>query len=92
MKSTTSPITGKPARDRLVAEIEEETALVIDGLHGIEQLAALVRAIDRQRLWHLLVFDETDVAAMRDVARVRRALEAAHERLKAQRQGQGQPE
>lgn len=70
-----------PAHERQVAAIEDETAIVLTARDAVIQLGLLVRAKARRGY-----LDPTEAQnATADLARIERALLAAHEALRTQR-------
>ena len=70
-----------PAHERQVAAIEDETAVVLTARDAVRQLGLLVRA--KARRGYLDRTEEQNATA--DLARIERALLAAHEALRTQR-------
>lgn len=70
-----------PAHERQVAAIEDETAIVLTARESVAQLGLLVRA--KARRGYLDRTEEQNATA--DLARIERALLAAHEALRTQR-------
>jgi hypothetical protein len=66
-------------QQQAISARDDNAAIIVDGRDALAQLAFLVRAIDRRNLWHEIAWDGEQAAAeaQRDLARVRRALEAA---------------
>lgn len=71
------------------AGAEDQIAVILDGCAAAGRLALLVRAIDRRNLWPELAWEDEQAAAgaLRDVALVRRALDAAQATAQAVRGG-----
>lgn len=65
------------SRQQMVSAALDAAAVLADGREAVESLGRLVRAIDRRNLWHEIAWEPEQAAAdaLRDVARVRRALE-----------------
>lgn len=64
-------------RQQAVGAAMDDAAILAAGRDAANELALLVRAISRRHLWHEIAWDggQAEADAMRDVARVRRALE-----------------
>jgi hypothetical protein len=64
-------------RQQAVSAAMDDAAILAAGRDAANELALLVRAISRRHLWHEIAWDgsQAEADAMRDVARVRRALE-----------------
>lgn len=64
-------------RQQGVSAAMDDAAILAAGRTAVEDLARLVRAIDRRNLWHEIAWEPEQAAAgaARDVARVRRALD-----------------
>ena len=70
-----------PAHERQVAAIEDETAVILTARDSVRQLGLLVRAKARRGY-----LDENELQnAATDLARIDRALFAAHETLRSRR-------
>ena len=69
-------------RQAAVGAALDEAAIAADGRDALVQLELLVRAISRRRLWAEIAWEpeRAEAEALRDVARVRRAIEAAEKR------------
>ena len=63
-----------------VSAAMDDAAILAAGRTAVEDLARLVRAIDRRNLWVEIAWEPVQAAAdaQRAVARVRRGLERAH--------------
>lgn len=66
-------------RQQAVGAALDDAAVLAAGREAVNELALLVRAISRRHLWHEIAWDgaQAEAEALRDVARVRRALELA---------------
>ena len=70
-----------------VQSIEDDTAIVLDAKRAIEDLALLIRALQRRGIIDWIAVDRDGIRATNDdLATIRRALDMAHERLKEARQ------
>lgn len=70
-----------PAHERQVAAVEDDTAIVLDARESVRQLGLLVRAKARRGY---LDPEEAQHATV-DLARIERALIAAHDALRTRR-------
>lgn len=70
-------------RQQAVGAAMDAAALLADGREAARNLELLIRAVSRRRLWHELAWepDSAEAEALRDVARVRRALDVAGARV-----------
>jgi hypothetical protein len=73
--------TTKTLRDANIEVVENETAVVLDGLDSLRELWLFLRALERRGL----VEQGDAVAAQQDLERIQRALGAARRRLAADR-------
>lgn len=70
-------------RQQAVGAAMDDAALLAAGRDAARNLELLIRAVSRRHLWHELAWEpeRAEADALRDVARVRRALEVAGARV-----------
>lgn len=70
-------------QERAIAAAMDADAILSDGREAVRSLELLVRTITRAHLWHELAWEpeQAEADALRDVARVRRALEVGAARV-----------
>ena len=72
---------------RHIQSIEDEIAVILSGKTAFENLRLLIRALQRRGILDMVAVDRDSIAATNDdLAAIGRALDMAHERLKAERQ------